>query len=205
MARKPDAWAMAAISAALFAAVVPGKRVILPSDGYYTVRLFAEVFLRPFGVTLDYVPTVDMAAADFTGAGIVYIETPSNPGLEVCDIAAVAARAHAAGTCRCRVELRGREDGGWLVLKNGVCPLLFKQASACCSQGKDKHAPSHKHTKGYSAAPCSAQCWWQPPPAHCSSPQGPSKPYPAQSATPPPPPTTHCTCTPPAAAQCPDC
>lgn len=88
---------MAAISAALFAAVLPGKRVILPSDGYYTVRLFAEGFLKPFGVTLDYVPTVEMAVADFAGAGIVYIETPSNPGLDVCDIAAVAARAKAAG------------------------------------------------------------------------------------------------------------
>ena len=88
---------MAAISAALFAAVVPGKRVVLPSDGYYTVRLFAEQFLMPFGVQVDYVPTVEMEKADFSGAGIVYIETPSNPGLEVCDIAAVAARAHAAG------------------------------------------------------------------------------------------------------------
>lgn len=88
---------MAAISAALFAAVVPGKRVILPSDGYYTVRLFAEQFLMPFGVGVVYVPTVEMDQADFTGAGIVYIETPSNPGLEVCDIALVAARAKAAG------------------------------------------------------------------------------------------------------------
>ncbi|NBE08914.1 cystathionine gamma-lyase [Paragemmobacter ruber] len=88
---------MAAISAALMAAVVPGRRVVLPSDGYYTVRLFAEQFLKGFGVPVDYVPTLAMGQADFTGAGIVYLETPSNPGLEVCDIAAVAARAHAAG------------------------------------------------------------------------------------------------------------
>ena len=90
---------MAAISAALFACVTAGTRVVMPSDGYYTVRLFVEGFLRPFGVTVDYVPTVAMEAADFTGAGVVYLETPSNPGLEVCDIAAVAARAKAA--CRC--------------------------------------------------------------------------------------------------------
>lgn len=88
---------MGAISAALFATVTAGKRVILPIDGYYTTRLFAEAFLRPFGVTVDYVATTDVEKADFTGAGVVYIETPSNPGLEVCDIAAVATRAHAAG------------------------------------------------------------------------------------------------------------
>ncbi len=88
---------MAAISAALIAALVPGRRVVLPSDGYYTVRLFADQFLKSFGVTVDYVPTLQMGVADFTDAGIVYLETPSNPGLDVCDIAAVAARAHAAG------------------------------------------------------------------------------------------------------------
>ena len=88
---------MAAISAALMATVVPGKRVVLPSDGYYTTRLFADAFLAPFAVTPTYLPTLAMATADFTGAGVVYLETPSNPGLEVCDIAVVAARAHAAG------------------------------------------------------------------------------------------------------------
>lgn len=88
---------MAAISAALFAALQPGKRVVLPSDGYYTVRLFVEQFLRPYGVEVVYLRTVDFEAADFAGAGVVYVETPSNPGLDVCDIAAVAARAKAAG------------------------------------------------------------------------------------------------------------
>lgn len=88
---------MAAISAALMATVRPGMRVVLPSDGYYTTRLFTDAFLKPFGVEATYLPTVAMADADFAGAGVVYIETPSNPGLDVCDIAAVAERAHAAG------------------------------------------------------------------------------------------------------------
>jgi cystathionine gamma-lyase len=34
---------------------------------------------------------------DFTGVRLVLLETPANPGLDVCDIAAVAAAAHAAG------------------------------------------------------------------------------------------------------------
>ena len=41
---------MAAISAALMACVQGGGRVVLPSDGYYVTRVFAETFLRPMGV-----------------------------------------------------------------------------------------------------------------------------------------------------------
>lgn len=88
---------MAAISAALMACVKPGLRVILPSDGYYTTRLFADQFLKPFGIAADYLPTLQMGAADFSGTAVVFLETPSNPGLDVCDIAAISARAQAAG------------------------------------------------------------------------------------------------------------
>ena len=88
---------MAAISAALMAMLSAGKRIVLPSDGYYVTRVFSEQFLAPFGVDVQMIPTTAFDTADFTGAGVVYIETPSNPGLDVCDIAAVSARAHAAG------------------------------------------------------------------------------------------------------------
>ena len=88
---------MAAISAALFAALAAGKRVIIPADGYYVTRLLADQVLAAYGVDVQQVATRDIATADMTGAAVVYIETPSNPGLDVCDIAAVSARAHAAG------------------------------------------------------------------------------------------------------------
>ncbi len=88
---------MAAISGALMATLAAGKRVVLPSDGYYNTRLLAEEFLTPFGVGVEYLATTAFDTADFTGAGVVFIETPSNPGLDVCDIAVISARAHAAG------------------------------------------------------------------------------------------------------------
>ena len=88
---------MAAISAALMAVVEPGMRVIIPSDGYYVTRVFAETFLKPLGVQPEFLATTAYDTADFTGVGLVYIETPSNPGLEVCDIRVVSARAKAAG------------------------------------------------------------------------------------------------------------
>jgi cystathionine gamma-lyase len=92
---------MAAISAAVLACVSSGDRVVLPSDGYYTTRLLARDELERFGVRVDYVATTEIeavaAAGGLDGARLVFLETPSNPLLEVCDIAAVARAAHAAG------------------------------------------------------------------------------------------------------------
>lgn len=88
---------MGAISAALMAVLKQGDKLIVPSDGYYVTRVFSSGFLAPFGVEVVELATRDYATADFTGAAVVYLETPSNPGLEVVDIADVVARAHAAG------------------------------------------------------------------------------------------------------------
>lgn len=88
---------MAAIAAALFATLKAGDRLVIPSDGYYVTRVLSEGFLNPLGVEVVQVPTAGYATADFAGAAVVYLETPSNPGLDVVDIRAVAARARAAG------------------------------------------------------------------------------------------------------------
>jgi cystathionine gamma-lyase len=88
---------MAAIAAALFACLKAGDMVILPADGYYVTRLIATEFLQGLGVTVAMLPTAAYDTADLTGAALVHIETPSNPGLDVCDIAGVVARARAAG------------------------------------------------------------------------------------------------------------
>ncbi|WP_225029099.1 cystathionine gamma-lyase [Xinfangfangia pollutisoli] len=88
---------MAAISAGLFATLKQGARLVVPSDGYYVTRVLSQGFLAPFGVSVTELPTRAYATADFAGADVVYLETPSNPGLDAVDIAAVAARARAAG------------------------------------------------------------------------------------------------------------
>jgi cystathionine gamma-lyase len=43
------------------------------------------------------VPTLKMDEYDYTDVSVVLIETPSNPGLDVCDIAQIAKRVHSAG------------------------------------------------------------------------------------------------------------
>lgn len=87
---------MAAINAGLMAALGAGKTLMLPSDGYYVSRLLGQM-LAGYGVKVVEVPTLDMTTADYAGVGAVLIETPSNPGLDVLDIAALSARAHQAG------------------------------------------------------------------------------------------------------------
>ncbi|MFM5893992.1 MAG: cystathionine gamma-lyase [Novosphingobium sp.] len=88
---------MGAISAVFMAHLRPGDRVLLPSDGYYTSRLFAEQFLVPQGVQLETCATVDFEHRDLSGLRMVFVESPSNPTLDICDIAALSARAKAAG------------------------------------------------------------------------------------------------------------
>ena len=86
---------MAAISAVLFGLLKAGDTVVVPSDGYYATRPLSADRLAAFGVTVREAPTVGPYPLD--GAALVLLETPSNPGMDVCDLVAVAAQAHAAG------------------------------------------------------------------------------------------------------------
>lgn len=88
---------MAAITAALVSCLKAGAKVMIPSDGYYVTRLLGRDLLQVYGVEVEQVPTLEMADRDFAGFQVIYIETPSNPGLDTVDIAALARKAHAAG------------------------------------------------------------------------------------------------------------
>lgn len=86
----------AAITAALMAVLRPGDTLMLPADGYYSVRTFASAFLAELNITVVEVPTAGPYPS-FDGVRLVLLESPANPSLDVVDIAAVAAAAHAAG------------------------------------------------------------------------------------------------------------
>jgi cystathionine gamma-lyase len=81
----------------MFSLLKSGNRILLPSDGYYTTRVLAERFLKPMGIAIDTRPTATFLDGGFDGYRLVFVESPSNPNLDICDIAAVAAAAHAAG------------------------------------------------------------------------------------------------------------
>jgi cystathionine gamma-lyase len=92
---------MAALTAAVLGCVGSGERVVLPSDGYYTTRLLGADELARFGVRVEHVPTPEIeafaAGGGLEGVRLVLLETPSNPQLDVCDIAAVVRAARPAG------------------------------------------------------------------------------------------------------------
>ena len=88
----------AAIAAVLFPLLRAGDVVVVQEDAYPTGRLLAGEELAELGVTTRRVPTAtDAFVAAAPGAALVLLETPSNPGLDVVDVAAVADAVHAAG------------------------------------------------------------------------------------------------------------
>jgi cystathionine gamma-lyase len=88
---------MAATAAIMSSLVISGEKIVVPADGYYATRAYAETFLVPNGVELVLVATADLLAFDYTGVHLVFVESPSNPMLDVVDIQALAARVKAAG------------------------------------------------------------------------------------------------------------
>ena len=89
---------MAAVAAVLLPALERGDVVVVPGDGYPGVTAIATEQLRPRGVDVRVVPSDEPAIrAALPGAALVWVETPSNPGLAVLDVAALAQAAHEAG------------------------------------------------------------------------------------------------------------
>ncbi|MFE2420486.1 cystathionine gamma-lyase [Streptomyces hokutonensis] len=88
---------MAAISAVLFSQLRAGDTVVLPNDGYQVLPL-VRAQLEAYGIEVRTAPTGGDAQLDLLdGAKLLWLETPSNPGLDVCDIRRLVEAAHARG------------------------------------------------------------------------------------------------------------
>ncbi|MFF4642280.1 cystathionine gamma-lyase [Streptomyces sp. NPDC001389] len=88
---------MAAVSAVLLSQARAGDTVVLPDDGYQALPLVREQ-LEAYGVRVRTAPTGgDAQLTALDGARLLWIETPSNPGLDVCDVRRLTAAAHTAG------------------------------------------------------------------------------------------------------------
>jgi cystathionine beta-lyase/cystathionine gamma-synthase len=91
---------LAAENAVLQAYLKPGDEIVIPTDVYGgTYRILTKVF-QPIGCILRQVDFSDAAQASRAigpKTRLVWIESPTNPRLLVCDIAALARAAHAAG------------------------------------------------------------------------------------------------------------
>lgn len=95
---------MAAISTTMFTILQPGSRLVAYRDLYGGTSGFFTRVLETWGVEVVW---VDMGAeagdgdelkgALGEGAGVLYLETPTNPTLKVADMEAAARLGHAAG------------------------------------------------------------------------------------------------------------
>src|SRR2546423_2092496 len=89
---------MAAVTAVFGSVLRPGSVLVMPSDGYYTARMLAEGYFASLGIEVRMAPTAGNAQIELLdGATLLWLETPSNPGLDVCDLAVLIAAAHQHG------------------------------------------------------------------------------------------------------------
>ena len=80
---------MAAAAALLLTQLRPGSVLVVDANCYLNVRRLASTHLEPRGVDVRLAPAAELAEAA-RGADLLWLETPSNPLLEVYDIAALA-------------------------------------------------------------------------------------------------------------------
>jgi cystathionine gamma-lyase len=80
---------MAAAAALLLTHLRPGSVLAVDQNCYLNVRRLASTHLEPRGVEVRLAPAAELAEAA-RGADMLWLETPSNPRLEVYDIAALA-------------------------------------------------------------------------------------------------------------------
>ena len=82
----------------------PGDEVIAANDMYGgTYRLFSKIFAK-FGIKFIYVDTTNVANVQSVVSPhtkLIWIETPTNPLMNITDIAAVAAISKSAGALLC--------------------------------------------------------------------------------------------------------
>lgn len=93
-----------AASMAVFSLLRPGDHVVAPIEAYHGTAQQLRDILTPLGVRTSFVDMTDkdkVGAALQSGARLVWLETPSNPMLNITDIEAVVSMAHERGAMVC--------------------------------------------------------------------------------------------------------
>lgn len=88
---------MGAVSAALLATLRAGDHVVAHRAIFAQTVLFLEHLRDTMGIALDFVDATEPArveAALRPGTRLLYLETPSNPGIDVLDVRRLATLAH---------------------------------------------------------------------------------------------------------------
>jgi len=91
---------MAAVTTAYLALLESGDHVVSTASVYGPSRILMEKHLSRFGITASYVDTSDLGLvrpALRAETKMIYVETPSNPLMQITDLRAIAALAHERG------------------------------------------------------------------------------------------------------------
>ncbi len=89
-----------AAASAVLQSLSAGDHIILPNDLYHGMRYLVTDILRRWGLQADFVDMRDpehVSRAVKPNTRLIWVETPSNPSLQIADIAAIAQIAHQAG------------------------------------------------------------------------------------------------------------
>jgi cystathionine gamma-synthase len=118
---------MAAAAAALFA--LRPRVLVLPSCSYLGVRALVSDLVDQGRLEVRFVDIADTAAvvAVCDGADVVWVETPTNPTLDVADVAVIGRAARSAGaqmvvdsTFATPMCARPLDDGATVVIHSGT-------------------------------------------------------------------------------------
>ena len=104
---------LAAVAYAFLPFVEPGDHVLIPSNVYDPVKTLANGLLKRMNVAVEqYDPLIGagIAALIKPNTQVVWVETPGSITMEVSDLPAIAAAAHAAGAL---VAIDNTYSAGW--------------------------------------------------------------------------------------------
>jgi cystathionine gamma-synthase len=86
-----------AAAAAVFQALAPGTRALIPRNVYWALRKWLLEFAAPWGISIEFYANAsidDLAAkARAHRPRLIWVETPANPTWDITDIAAASAIA----------------------------------------------------------------------------------------------------------------
>jgi cystathionine gamma-synthase len=89
-----------AAGVAVLQAMEPGSHVLFHHDIYYTFRTIAQEYLGRWGIEWSFADLSDPSAARAAlrpATRLVWAESPTNPMMQILDLAAIARAAHDAG------------------------------------------------------------------------------------------------------------
>ena len=104
---------LAAVAYAFLPFVEPGDHVLVPSNVYEPVKTLANGLLKHMNVAVEYYdPAIGagISAQMKANTKLVWVETPGSVTMELSDLPAIAAAAHAAGAL---VAIDNTYSAGW--------------------------------------------------------------------------------------------